>query len=904
METKKRGPRPGYKDRLLRRLERLESMVEGIEPHGPDALVSAGELLGAATNSGSKRPLEARFKRINALVQALDGDGRISGRMGSDEFNSMSDEEGASVNMYPMPPSRKRLSVVPESSDSQSMQQLLHRTSSETNSPQLLTATNHNAQLLTDFQTLAQASTSPTGPLQLPPVRSASNVTSSASDLMALDTISAAAAVAAAAAAAAGSQPVGIREPSLAAEIAAAAAAAAAAANNIIVPPHSLSWTQPPIVTQSHALLNQLHSAAAPVGADLNFYLADPTSLFSSLAYPSLLDPFPSIFPGAFGSTQSLSNLPLFDSSPARQHAQQNLEAHLVMMGITYNQVIPLSTRHALDILPPNRRVSSLPQALHDALVAYGAFFSGHPDLFTPLLDKTLTVLPQTHAEKNEARIRIARMYIMRARKALNASVVPAGSTHVNEVNPDSQQTNEDGTPIETLDECDAVRVMLILATIYFGLGDGGDSMQLVADAYRLAQKAKIYESSLLANPPSQAPPLTVDTLVISVPRVIPGKPITEKLSIDEKFDRRVLWGSCLILDTYCAMASGYQSGIDEGDYPDLVATYSFADLLNRINVSSSSSSGRVMVPTLGKNTLWESTPFSVMFDDVAESSFSTLVVSPTTGEFESQLHLTFIMRRVLRYTRSHPAPLGAPLGSKTSLSRFPEDLPWYANVPSRFRAFSSLEALSENGPSEPSLEYNQWPFNSYIVESILTFLSAFSYLHLPLISSPDASTRKYRLSHDADKTSGAHWTSRQVLLVCFRALSQMIERLYTPTVPLQSPFKPYTYDEEQLRVCQSQSLPSETPSPSLCWTVHSLNIYIISSAGLLAMRAPDPGCAHSNDEFEFIVGRLNSFVLPSLERIGKVWPMAQLYQYKLVMLLKGGTASDWAAEAQSYVQS
>ncbi|KAJ1339352.1 hypothetical protein BSLG_006006 [Batrachochytrium salamandrivorans] len=55
-------------------------------------------------------------------------------------------------------------------------------------------------------------------------------------------------------------------------------------------------------------------------------------------------------------------------------------------------------------------------------------------------------------------------MYIIRSRKALNAAISPASrSTHLDGVDPTKNLLQKMAQPVEPLDDCDAVRTMLIL---------------------------------------------------------------------------------------------------------------------------------------------------------------------------------------------------------------------------------------------------------------------------------------------------------------------------------------------------------------------------------------------------------------------------------------------------------
>ncbi|KAH6562693.1 hypothetical protein BASA50_003008 [Batrachochytrium salamandrivorans] len=949
IEAKKRGPRPGYKDRMLQRLERLENILHPLVETPETVLPSEGSSKYTTNNVGiastltppSKTRRKPIQQRVLDLFDAVDPISKANSTSPIAAVPPTALDSNAMLlaDHEPRPTSGLSL-LLPEASLNSS-----HIASTETGhptqslfppflvqqlQPTLVSLLSHPVQSSADrsmghddLQPINLSVNSASNTIK--PIHA--NILGGMDELSGMDNLNGI---------------LGFDDHFQQQQSQLAIDAVLSVTNNdAMICSSTPQWTTPDTIPNiNHSALLQMQTSSAEIGL-ANFYIDNP-NFYSSMSYPSILDPFPCVFNGTLGHPLSLGNVSFLGYSAQQQNALASLESHLLMLGLNYNLVVPLSKAQSSSLFSAQNSTKILPNALRDALIATGVFFSSHVDLFSPLLGQP-PVLNRDSCSKSEARISIARIYIQRSRTALNAAITPAGSTHLDGVDPTVNPKSVNGTPIEPLDECDAVRTMLILATISFGLGDGGDSMQLVADAYRLAQKAKMYEASLVRAEGSQyKQPLTVDSLVISVPRMVMANPKNLKLTPLEKFDRRVLWGSCLILDTYCAMASGYQSGIDDGDYPGLVAAFEYTDLLPHLKFQDPSSHKHPPQPPLAEHTIWENTPLAVMFDNVSEMSRTSMLINAVTGEFESLIHLTFIMRRIMRYVRSHMASPSVEfcppnldqnpekmqntsnipqlsIGSTASLHN--SLLEWYDGFPERFRAFPSLESFARGVHSAELDQYRDWTYNIYIVECILTFLSAFSYLHLPLLTGPDAHVKLYRLrlsgkAHTSASTSQNYiskespaddlqslWSSQQVLLACFRALTYMIRRLYTPTTPSQSPFRSQDYDLDRLQYCQQQLLPSDIPSPALCWTIHSLNIYIISSAGLMAGRSHINTNDGNASHLESVVRLVNTLVLPSLERISKVWPMAQLYQYKLGTLLKGGTAEEWAAEAISYTQ-
>lgn len=564
---------------------------------------------------------------------------------------------------------------------------------------------------------------------------------------------------------------------------------------------------------------------------------------------------------------QQLQSASIFEASNLL-----DMHGHLVMLGLAYNIAVPLSTAQLKHLFSADHSLLNIPNPIQDALAAMGAMYSSHPDLCMTMLPPAM--LDRSLTQTN--RIYVARKYLLRARKAVDPEAFDPATL-------DQQDSFLVQTSGEPMSECDTIRVMLILATVYYGLGDGGDSMKLISDAYKLAQKAKVYESSLaVAAAPLDA--ASVDSLVSILPKFRPD-PHMERT---EMFDRQALWAACLVVDTYSAMASGFHFGIDETDYAKLVSVLDSNDPYLIERAKDMASRGRIYAANLGEDTIWQNCSLAVMLDDVSEISRLTMLASSGATEYGCQVRLMVLQRQVMRYARSKEI---ASFGAQKSdpLARVPQYLhfafsntnsslntaqlhesllEWLDHFPVVSRPFMSLETFADQQEGNAG---GHWRFNILVIQSIFTFLSAFSYLHLPL-ANPD--TGLYALASTKGRISVKRHSSRAVLLACFKALTFMIRILYTPTTTADSPFKQAIYDEERLQFCMSQEPSTEIPSPALCWTIQSLTIFIISSSCLTAFK--------DQPQYDSIVRSTKTLIIPCLERTSRLWPMSFLYSSKL----------------------
>jgi hypothetical protein len=378
---------------------------------------------------------------------------------------------------------------------------------------------------------------------------------------------------------------------------------------------------------------------------------------------------------------------------------------------------------------------------------------------------------------------------------------------------------------------------------------------------------------------PRPKPMWSVDSLVfrttVDLPSMVPHNAAEEQ-------ERFLLWASCLVFDTYCSMESGHGFALNEQLYPDFCAGWRPRSFDKQIQPPGRN-------PTKAMNTIWENGPYAQMFDRVSDFCTYDLYPHATSSTFNYVVWICVILRRILRVVRSrtplvssegddiwwketlfvHPCSIKhafMPIDRATTPETLHDSLIlWYANLPDRARAFSSLEVFG-TPHANPESDDLYWSYAAPAIEGTLLFLSSFCYLHMGSLDHPESSNL-FRLSStrygDFSSLSQTmeRYSSRQVLLACLRALGFMLRRLLAHEQPL---------------------LPSDIPSPVQYWAIQPLELFIIASAGLLATRVSP----FKEQEYNEALGIVNLFVLPTLQKYCKVWPMGIHYKTKLETLL------------------
>ncbi|KAJ3322656.1 hypothetical protein HDV06_002870 [Boothiomyces sp. JEL0866] len=547
-----------------------------------------------------------------------------------------------------------------------------------------------------------------------------------------------------------------------------------------------------------------------------------------------------------------------------------HLEQHLFHLSYICLQAVPMSASDKLKILSPSGVSPSICKALKYSLFSTAVIFSTHPDLF-----------PAGNSGMKQ-RIDVSKTYASRAIKCINQALQNLQFVTIPDVFSKPGIDDHFQLPYEKVDPCDLIRAMLCLAPYAYGIGDGGTGIRLIRESIHVASMLGLFE--LIDGEATAKPLWSIDSFVFRVPH---DKMATRPQTVPDEQERFTLWASCLVFDTYCSMESGHVFSLDERMFPEFVAGW-------RPKVfNETPAHPPVRKPTQATNTIWENGPYSAMFDRVSDICTYDLYPHATSSTFNYVVWICVILRRILRVVRARvpinsDSPIGDkwwssqtglhPSGIQLAFMKLPRDvsyeqlhnslLLWYANLTDRARAFPSLEVFTDDFNEPPGLDsYYTWSFAAPALEGTLLFLSGFSYLHMGYLDNPN-SEKRFRLSlaryTDINNLpeNPKLFSSRQVLMATLKAVAYLMKRLLKTTDGIHPA--------------------SIFPSPIQYWAIQPLELFIISTSGLLASRIPP----FSEKDFIGALNLVNKYILPTLQQFCNVWPMASHYKAKLESLV------------------
>lgn len=168
-------------------------------------------------------------------------------------------------------------------------------------------------------------------------------------------------------------------------------------------------------------------------------------------------------------------------------------------------------------------------------------------------------------------------------------------------------------------------------------------------------------------------------------------------------------------------------------------------------------------------------------------------------------------------------------------------------------------------------------------IANVLSFLSGFVWIHLPLLNTDTALARMFSIGN-------VQITSKEVIMCAFRAILFIVKALYTPIHAQESLFPRSNVYRDSETVILSQN----EPSPALAYLAHGMNLYLISSAAILASRT-------EKEDVEETKRQVTAVIVPCMERLATIWPISVYFLTKLRGILEGGDARYWAQEANRY---
>ena len=506
-------------------------------------------------------------------------------------------------------------------------------------------------------------------------------------------------------------------------------------------------------------------------------------------------------------------------------------------------QAIPLSFHDRFNLTGPLGVSSTISKALKYALFASASMFSAHPELHANTSDPSL-----------KQRLEVAKRFASISLQHLNHSLV----LHNLEEVPDFFTSSDDflTEPLEDSSVSDLCRTMLCLAHFSYGIGVKTVAEKIIHDLVKMSNLFGLFQ------PANCSRPLwSVDSLVFRIPadRLVPPPK-----SNSEEHERFCLFASILIFDSYHSMESGLFA-LDESAYSDLCRGW-----LNCENIEPQES-GKIMTVRASVNTIWEHQADSSLYDIVAKHCFQDLLPSSTATKFNSFIWICDILRKILRSVRSripvfetnefpgnHPDPVYPPVATREFTAKGLHDslLGWYFQLPQDSKPFPSLE-MFVNGVPPMIPGFVLWKFSAPALEGSLLFLCSFCYLHMSFLDSQSSFRLEYALHISGNSSPQPLYSSRQVLIICLRALAYILKELWNNNTTL--------------------------PSPIQYWSIQPLELFVISSSALLAARIPP----FADSLYQELCQLVREIVMPHLEKLSQIWPIASHYQGKLKSLVE-----------------
>jgi hypothetical protein len=546
----------------------------------------------------------------------------------------------------------------------------------------------------------------------------------------------------------------------------------------------------------------------------------------------------------------------LADLADSEKSGLYDIEKHLLHLSSIVLNSIPLSDKFRSELLATDTvsGQSSLP--LKYAMFGTALFFSNHPKLFGNTSDIS-----------QMQRIEVARKYIISSTRMLNENLERLSLPGMPNVHGVSSLQHTANESVE-MDVLDIGRTMLAIGAFSYGVGEHAESIRCIKEACYTLQKLGVFSPELTGHQPEG---LNVDSLVFHIPTEQMQAKKGAALSEIERKERWLLWASAFVYDTFRVMESGSEFAIDEREYPDYVGGYR-APPSNILSFPAYNSTG-------GKYTVWENTPHAVIFDKLSKGFKQNMYAGPSTVSFSNNVSLCVIIRRILRIIRarvplsyssdtqenvnnlwwekqfgSHPPAVSetyTKLPRHISLNQLHNALlKWHHSRPLASRPFETLESFISI--SEPEIIHNLWGLAASSVETTFMCLAGYCYLHMHNLSQENSQNILFQLSLDNE----AKYNSSEVLLSCLNCMAYMLKHMGAP----------YRFGMNQVGV----------PSPAQFNAIEALHLYIISTSGLLAARS----LGYDSAEFRETVMKIQNLVIPTMDAISLIWPIADYYRY------------------------
>ena len=372
--------------------------------------------------------------------------------------------------------------------------------------------------------------------------------------------------------------------------------------------------------------------------------------------------------------------------------------------------------------------------------------------------------------------------------------------------------------------------------------------------------------------------------------------------------DRKRVWWGALVVDLFVALASGNSLLLNESDYMEtmldgstLIHKTPYQSILVAPDSLAGRKNGAGKEPQIASGLSADLDKWKPFFSGYAKDTiFASTDVSSerwsrrSTGYFQVQhmfsdmasythfVQLSFIVRKIIRISKSQhnesklksnptnlsEACLAAINTESRDILRLHESLlVWYESLPTPFRIFNTLEALTTSNSADitqfSAIQPGDRVSGTVVLLNVM-FFAAFAILHegnarlAPI--QPDGRQRLDSVFRISSSLLARHlFDSEQMIVFMYKAQSHLIKTVYGTNMPPS---------------------PSRIPPSEIVCTFMIGMLLMPTSVALLGR--PDYARKASALEGEHFpqtpiphVDSLNAVVIPVLKNIAQVWPMA-----------------------------
>ena len=414
-----------------------------------------------------------------------------------------------------------------------------------------------------------------------------------------------------------------------------------------------------------------------------------------------------------------------------------------------------------------------------------------------------------------------------------------------------------------TLDYCDELRAHLIQGLGSFAMGNMTEAFAFFSSGVAKAQAAQFF-----SNANDNTSIITGDDLMNWF-RFLP----VENLTKHEFHERFALMNMLIYVDTITSLSTGTELMINDSHFPDLnsIALNDFEPLRGQ-EIQT-----RRFGNFLALNTIWESNPFALMYDDQKELKSSMDSNHQQYSALQSYRACS-LFREIIRFVRLNKDFLSPNQIQHQIMSLHMKILALVQICPNA-TLFADLSPFvtDQNLPSMAGYFSKTTTDTNHFIH---LYLAMMSYLHLLAIQSfPDMI---FPLLY-GDRSL---FSSKDVLFASIKALEVLSHASYTPIQPKESLFDIFGYDFQNLQEFLQQPLDATTPSPTLTCPSLALFSYLVCCCAIMGFRKSGGGGEQVRSSIVQCVAMETTY--PCLMRMASVFPVAKIYAGRLLEISLG----------------